>query len=246
MTDRALTAIDAETSHIPFGYDPEALSRVRTDQVPKLFGALTDPASLPTQEFAFADILAMQNRVSHGKVEAMRKEPANKHPLVVKNGDKLFLADGHHRAVAHWLNGADSMTAHFKDITEMSNAVKVAKVDESLGVVIGWAIVCKVNDADYYDSQGDHIPESVMTSAICKMFADGENVTKDMHSGSANGRIVFAFPMTGEIAKSLGIETSQTGLIVGMKPDDPALLEKYRTGEYTGFSIGGKGERVDP
>ena len=42
---------------------------------------------------------------------------------------------------------------------------EVLKVDESLGLVFGWAIVCAENGNDYYDLQGDHIPESVMLEA---------------------------------------------------------------------------------
>ena len=68
-----------------------------------------------------------------------------------------------------------------------------------------------------------------------------------MHAGEQQGTVVFAFPLTSDIAKSLGISTGQTGLIVGMKPE-PALLAKYMSGEYSGFSIGGsriKDEEVE-
>ena len=41
------------------------------------------------------------------------------------------------------------------------------------------------------------------------------------------------------VAKALGIQTSRTGLLVALAPDDPATLEKARNGEFTGFSIGG-------
>jgi hypothetical protein len=49
---------------------------------------------------------------------------------------------------------------------------------------------------------------------------------------------VFAFPLTTEIAKSLGITTKQTGLLIAMRPSE-SVLSKFKDGTYTGFSIGG-------
>jgi hypothetical protein len=115
----------------------------------------------------------------------------------------------------------------------------VAKVDQGLGLVFGFAIVCKIDGEDYFDVQGDHIPEDAMLAAACE-FMQGARVAKEMHAGDAKGTVVFAFPLTGEIAKALGIESPKTGLLIAMKPDDPAILEKFRSGEYTGFSIGGR------
>jgi hypothetical protein len=40
-----------------------------------------------------------------------------------------------------------------------SKFAEVLKVDESLGLVLGWAIVCKKDGCDYFDLQEDHIPE---------------------------------------------------------------------------------------
>ena len=69
-------------------------------------------------------------------------------------------------------------------------------------------------------------------------FAAGARPGKEMHSGPDVGQHVFLFPMTGEIAKALGIETKKTGLLIGYKP--PAdMLAKFKSGEFTGFSIGG-------
>lgn len=63
-------------------------------------------------------------------------------------------------------------------------------------------------------------------------------VAKEMHSGSPVGPVVFAFPLTAEVAKALEIETRKTGLLIAMRPG-PAVMAKYKSGEYTGFSIGG-------
>lgn len=114
---------------------------------------------------------------------------------------------------------------------------EVAKVDESLGLVFGYAIVSKVDGEPYFDSQGDHIPEEAMLKAGTD-FMLHSRVAKEMHSGAPVGGVVFAFPMTEDIAKALDIEVRKTGLLIAMRPSS-AVLAKYRSGEYTGFSIGG-------
>ena len=91
----------------------------------------------------------------------------------------------------------------------------------------------------YFDLQGDHIPEESMLEAALD-FAENSQVAKEMHVGEERGTTPFLFPMTTEIAKAYGIEgIPQTGLMFAMKPDD-ALLEKFKSGDMTGFSIGGK------
>jgi hypothetical protein len=118
-----------------------------------------------------------------------------------------------------------------------SGCAKVLKVDDGLGLVFGWAIVCKQDGTDYFDTQGDHIPEDSMMSALTD-FMQHSRVAKDMHQGEEIGPIVFAWPMTADIAKAMGIETKTTGAMIAMKPP-AAILAKFRNGDYTGFSIGG-------
>lgn len=113
------------------------------------------------------------------------------------------------------------------------------KVDESLGLVLGYAIVCNIEGEPYYDLHGDHIPEESMLKAAVD-FMENSRTMKEMHAGKGKGAVVFAWPMTEEIAKAFSITTKTTGLLVAVKPDDPAVLEKFRSGEYTGFSIGGR------
>lgn len=118
------------------------------------------------------------------------------------------------------------------------SAANVLKVDDALGLVLGWAVVCKTEDGEYYDTQGDHIPEEAMLKAATD-FMLNSRTAGDMHA-KADGKIVFCWPMTTDIAKAFGFTTKQTGLLVAMKPDSPEILEKFRRGEYTGFSIGGR------
>lgn len=114
----------------------------------------------------------------------------------------------------------------------------IVKVDSTLGLVLGYAIVCKNNGKEYYDTQGDHITEEAMLEAATDFMQKGRTV-KEMHAGKGKGTVVFAWPMTTDVAKAFGMKVKKTGLLVAIKPDDPDILEKFRTGEYTGFSIGG-------
>jgi hypothetical protein len=115
----------------------------------------------------------------------------------------------------------------------------IMKVDYSLGLVFGWAIVCKEFGEPYFDLHNDHIPEEAMLKAATD-FMEKSQVAKEMHAGDAIGQILFAFPMTKDIADAFGLHTNRTGLIVAMKPASDPVLEKFRSGEYTGFSIGGQ------
>lgn len=117
--------------------------------------------------------------------------------------------------------------------------VEIQKVDKELGIVFGYAIVCKQDGKPYFDVQGDHIPEDAMLEATAE-FMSGFRIAKDMHAGKSVGQVVYGFPVTDDIAKALGITADRTGFIVGMKPDSDEMLQKYAKGEYTGFSIGGK------
>lgn len=121
---------------------------------------------------------------------------------------------------------------------------QVLKVHKRLGLVVGYAIVSKIQGEEYFDHHGDHIPEDAMLKASVD-FMRNSRVSGDMHQrnddGTAkrDGEVVFAFPMTTDIAKSLDIQVEKTGLLIGIMPS-VEVLDKFESGEYTGFSIGGR------
>ncbi len=127
---------------------------------------------------------------------------------------------------------------------DFNTEAQVVKVNKSLGLVFGYAIICKSNGEDYFDLHGDHIPEDAMLKASVDFMKD-YRVSGDMHSRTekgevvADGQVVFAFPMTEDIAESLEITTKHTGLLIAIQPS-PAVLKKFEDGEYKGFSIGGR------
>ena len=120
---------------------------------------------------------------------------------------------------------------------------RVVKFDEELGLAIGWAIVCEEkNDAGeyvkYVDTQQDWIPPDSMLKAATEFMLDSR-AAKQEHSGDVIGDIVFAMPLTQEIARAFEIETDRTGLMIAMKPSEE-VLGKFKSGELTAFSIGGR------
>lgn len=263
ITKRMLHPNDEKTAKTPFKYDVNALGSLRPDQVPRFLGALTDSDKEDDAEMPLADLVAMQDRVDPDKVEAMRgrDRTKGKKALVIRHGGQNLIADGHHRLAADWMDGHDKAQVKFKDITDVSTAlkrrddavgdqIKVRKVDESLGLVFGWAIICKVGGKDYYDWNVDHagahkgklVPENVTEDAMLKgamhFMKDTARPGNEQHAGPDVGTYVFAFPMTTDIAKAMGITTEQTGFMVGYHPTK-AVLAKFLDGTYTGFSIEG-------
>lgn len=120
----------------------------------------------------------------------------------------------------------------------------ILKVSTELGLIFGFAAICKVDGEDFYDSDNEHYPEEAMLADTTE-FAKSRRVACTMHARDAagapveDGGVVHTFPLTTEIAKALDIQTRRTGLLVALAPDNPATLEKARSGEFTGFSIGG-------
>ena len=120
---------------------------------------------------------------------------------------------------------------------------QIAKVDEALGLVIGYAIVCNESGEPYFDLQNEHITENAMLKASLD-FMENSRRAGFMHTETPTGetieagKIVFAFPLTTDIAKSLGVTVEQTGLLVGMRPN-AEMRGMFQDGELTGFSIGG-------
>lgn len=141
---------------------------------------------------------------------------------------------------------------------ELAGEARVCKVDTRLGLVFGYAVVCKIDGKPYFDlnidkagsKAGQRVPEHITEEAMLKAasaFAMSARAGNDMHRGPEVGTYAFLFPLTEDIAKAMGITTRKTGLMVAYKPP-PEILAKYESGEYTGFSIEGsriKSEEIE-
>ena len=128
-------------------------------------------------------------------------------------------------------------------LSEFQLRADIAKVDDRLGLVMGYAIVCTEDGEPYFDLQGDHIPEDAMLKASLD-FMEQSQLVGEMHVRDDSGKVVkrgtvpFLFPLTTDIAKALGLSPHRTGLIIAVRPDIDTLT-KFKSGELTGFSIGG-------
>ncbi len=130
--------------------------------------------------------------------------------------------------------------------TEFRFSSEISKVDERLGLVFGWGIVCQEtpDQGAYVDLQKDHIPQAGMLKAATD-FQLNSRMTDDMHNGAEDGEVVFSFPLTDDIADAFGITCEKRGWMVAIKPS-PVVLAKFVSGEYTGFSIGGNRVKDTP
>ncbi len=121
--------------------------------------------------------------------------------------------------------------------------VSVTEVDQSLGIVFGWGMVTDINNEPYYDLDNQHIPSDLMVKST-SVFMETARVSNDSHTPVDIGVVVHSFPLSTEIAKSMGITSNISGWMVGVKPDADTLA-KFVSGEYKGFSIEGSGALKD-
>lgn len=126
-----------------------------------------------------------------------------------------------------------------------AGALRKSHMDEEHGLVFGFAVVCKHNGEMYFDRQidadgrprPDHIPEGAMLEASLD-FAKNSRAAGDMHESlQEGGSVPFLIPLTTELRKFI-IENDTTGLLIGMAPN-AEVLAKFKSGSYSGFSIGG-------
>lgn len=251
-TPRELTPLDEKRSHVPFPHDAAALASLRTDQVPRFLGALTDPDSLPVQTVNLADLTAVQNRIDTAKAKAWAggSIKSDRLPVVVRANGRNLIADGHHRLAGAWLRGDATAKVRFKDLEPITNAMKRADLDWSMPLdvrkadpdrrqVFGWASVIEKNGEPIIDKQGDIIPVSALEPAAYDfvLFSRDQG---DMHEETGKGRLIESMMFTTEKQKALGIDLGMVGWWTGFQVDSPALWSAYKRGERPEFSIGGQ------
>lgn len=170
---------------------------------------------------------------SRSRLQVMKESGTS--PVTVAFVEDLEVQLGELTLVDVYLLKSDEVQSQYAEVT---------KVDDTLGLVFGWAIVSKIEGDPYFDTQGDHIPEDSMMESAMEFMIEKRH-GGEMHRRDKNGdpvvvgKVVFCWPMTEETAKAFNVETPMTGLMIALKPDNDEILEKFRSGVYTGFSIGG-------
>jgi hypothetical protein len=120
---------------------------------------------------------------------------------------------------------------------------KVAKTSDELGLVFGYAFASSLDGGKtpHVDYQDDAIDDDFLKAAM--EFVEGGGATDVNHDGEQDGRIVFAWPLIPDVNKALGIDAKTVGLAVAIKPS-AETYKRFKSGELTGFSIAGLGERT--
>jgi len=121
---------------------------------------------------------------------------------------------------------------------------KVLKVDNEQRIIFGWASVTKVDGELVVDRQGDVMKTETLHTAVNKFMKD-VRIGKVMHKGEQTGDIIHSFPVSKDIMEALGIQTNKEGWIVGYYTSDDDLWKSIQSGEYTEFSIGGRGVKEE-
>jgi cation transport regulator ChaB len=126
--------------------------------------------------------------------------------------------------------------------THYSSSVKIIKMDDEQRVVWGWASVATEDGKAVFDVHGDHIPMSELTKASID-FMENVRVGKSLHQGEQTSSVIGCLPLSQELAKALGIETTREGLIMGFRVHDDATWGLIKSGELPALSIGGRGRK---
>jgi hypothetical protein len=124
-------------------------------------------------------------------------------------------------------------------VNKSQEQATVLKVNEDQGLVYGWAYVSTEDGKLLVDTQGDSIEPIEMEKMATNFMLNSRNA-KVMHKGENVGTFVHSLPLTNDIMKAFDIYSDREGWIVAMKPDSEDVMKAYKSGEYTGFSIGGK------
>lgn len=124
----------------------------------------------------------------------------------------------------------------------MNNNFTVIKstVAASRGLVFGWGQISQNGDGSpHYDTDNQTFDDNDMLIDSWLDFMESGGQLNCNHDSQQIGKVVFAFPVTPDIADSLGLTCPQYGVIVGAKITDPTTQQAYASGQLSGFSVGG-------
>jgi hypothetical protein len=127
---------------------------------------------------------------------------------------------------------------------DVTATFKVVKTDDKLGLVFGWALASTIDGGatPHVDLQRDAIIGDDELIKVAADFMERSAVSDVMHDDKADGKIVFAMPLTKDVANALGVTTKVHGLAIAMRPS-PETFKRFVKGELKAFSIAGHGVR---
>lgn len=122
---------DPAWAKTPFPWDQNALGKVKPEQMKPLLGALTNQDALPVKIVHMKTCVALQDRVSPDKVQAMVDDEPDDLPVVARFNGRNLIIDGHHRATARVLMGRKTMQVHFINLDDPGAEAK--EDDQEIG-----------------------------------------------------------------------------------------------------------------
>lgn len=144
----------------------------------------------------------------------------------------------------------DKVVDKHDDSVDVVWSGEFSKVDDEKRQVFGYASVVEVDGEPVVDRQGDYISiDEVEKSAYD--YVQKSRKGGDMHrrNGSEPHHVsdmIESFVITKEKIEKMGLPAeTPLGWWVGFKVNDDATWDKVKSGERTGFSIHGRGSRVE-
>lgn len=121
----------------------------------------------------------------------------------------------------------------------------IVKADADQNMVFGWASVIENADGTpAVDSQGDVIYPDELEKAAYKFVLEVRKAGEMHRRVEGVGELVESVVLTKAKREAMGLPAGVTGWWVGFKVA-PEVFAKVKSGEYGGFSIGGRGSRKE-
>lgn len=128
---------------------------------------------------------------------------------------------------------------------------EISKVDTERRQVFGWCSLSQVDGQPVVDLQGDYVPLDEIEKAAYSYVLDSRK-GGNMHEREGEAprhvaNLVESFVVTPEKLEQMGLapDALPHGWWVGFKVDDDETWEQVKSGERAGFSIHGKGKRIE-
>ena len=130
-------------------------------------------------------------------------------------------------------------------MTNKTFTATIVKADADQNMVFGWASVIENEDGSpVVDSQGDVLRADELEKAAYKFVLEVRKAGEMHRRVEGVGELVESVVLTKAKREAMGIAPGASGWWVGFKVA-PEIFAKVKSGEYGGFSIGGRGVRKE-
>lgn len=121
--------------------------------------------------------------------------------------------------------------------------VRVEKAAAEQRLVFGWASITTQDGAPVVDVHGDSMPTEVLEKAAYR-YTLQSRAGKRQHAGEPVMHLVESVVLTKAKQDAMGVDLGREGWWVGFHVPDDATWGAIKSGDVTGFSIGGRGVKV--